>query len=215
MGNARQYSGRYGRLTVLGRAPSPSTGGKCHPAYWQCICDCGKTLVIRGACLANGQQSCGCKKHEQLGRRSLRHGMYGTPEYNSWSAIKERCCNPRNANFHNYGGRGIKMCQRWREGFRNFYSDMGNRPSLNHSIDRIDVNGDYEPGNCRWATPQQQGRNRRDSIILSARGRTMPLNDWAELLGIKRETILSRLRSGKSVEYALFAPVSQKFKKKN
>ena len=209
MGNARQYSGRYGRLVVLGRAPAPASvtlKATCWPAYWECACDCGKVIVIRGACLANGQRSCGCERRELTAQRNTKHGRYGTPEHNSWSGIRDRCCNPKNKDFHKYGGRGIKMCQRWRESFESFYQDMGDRPSPSHSIERKNVNGDYELSNCMWAMPKAQGRNKRNSMMLTARDRTMQVNDWAEAIGIKKETICSRLRLGWSVEDALFTP---------
>jgi hypothetical protein len=209
MGNAKQYSGRYGRLTVRGRAPRPShlsVPARCRPAFWECACDCGKTIVIPGARLANGQQSCGCEGRELSAQRTTKHGRYRTPEHNSWSAVRDRCCNPKNKSFPRYGGRGIKMCQRWRDSFEAFYADMGDRPSAAHSIERKDVNGDYEPFNCIWATPKVQGRNRRNSMTLTARGRTMQVNDWAETIGIKKETICSRLRLGWSAEDALFTP---------
>jgi hypothetical protein len=119
-----------------------------------------------------------------------------TPEYRAWSAMKLRCANPNNEQYHNYGGRGITVCDRWRQSFAAFLVDMGPRPSPRHSIDRIDNNGNYEPGNCRWATSREQNRNRRNNIVLTHDGRTMCLADWARELGVPRGTLLARYRDG-------------------
>lgn len=137
-------------------------------ALWLCRCDCGREKVILGESLRAGStRSCGCKKAEWIAAKKRRHGQSGgahgadsTREYQTWQAMKSRCLNRNNADYKNYGGRGIAVCERWLS-FENFFADMGKRPSRVHSLDRLDVNGNYEAANCRWATPQQQRDNQR------------------------------------------------------
>ena len=132
----------------------------------------------------------------------------GTPEHSVWRGIKKRCYSPRARGYANYGGRGIKVCDRWRESFAAFYADMGPRPSPDHQIDRYpDGNGDYEPGNCRWATRAEQNRNRKNNRLLLFRGHIMCLTDWAKRVGMSKGTLLERLQRGMSIEEALTTPV--------
>jgi hypothetical protein len=148
---------RFGRLTVL------SYQGRPKPSFhvWQCGCDCGNETVIEGSRLKSGKaKSCGCLRRELSAARRLRHGRTDTAEHNTWIGMKGRCYNPANPKFYRYGGRGITVCERWRDNFENFAADMGPRPSPLHSIDRIDNDRGYEPGNCRWATQLEQQRNR-------------------------------------------------------
>lgn len=125
------------------------------------------------------------------------------PERRSWTHIKQRCYNPRNRKYPHYGGRGIRMCDRWLNSFAAFAADMGPRPSPKHSIDRIDVNGNYEPGNCRWATVLEQARNNRRTVNVTAFGRTQCIAAWASELGLDRVTLARRIAAGLSVEAAL------------
>jgi hypothetical protein len=134
-------------------------------------------------------------------------GYQMSPTYRSWAQMKQRCLNPKHTAYKNYGGRGITVCAAWVNDYSTFFRDMGERPSLDHSIDRIDNNGNYEPGNCRWATRIQQGRNRRDNRLLLYKGETKTLSEWSELLGISGITIGHRLDThGWSVEKALSVP---------
>ena len=151
---------RFGRL-VVGEA-TLKYGRKA----WECTCDCGNRVTARANDLRRGMvKSCGCLKVDRITRLRRTHGETvggrHSPEYGIWGAMIQRCTNPNNKNFHHYGGRGIQVCQPWRDGFRAFLADMGRRPSSRHSIDRIDPDGNYEPGTCRWATQSVQVANRR------------------------------------------------------
>jgi hypothetical protein len=130
---------------------------------WACVCDCGTERVVSGNRLRRGGSvSCGCAARDALIKRNTKHGLSGTRAYQTWKHIKNRCFNPRADNYRHYGGRGISIHENWRENFPAFYADMGDPPS-GLSIDRINVDGNYEPGNCRWATPLTQTANRRRS----------------------------------------------------
>lgn len=149
---------KFGRLTVAAAAASSDTGR----AMWSCLCDCGRTVIVKGKELRNGNNvSCGCWKRERLGDYARTHGMRGTPEYRSWKHAKERCFNPANKKYDDYGGRGIIMCMEWAQSFEAFYAHIGPRPP-GTSLDRFPNNdGNYEPDNVRWATSSQQAYNRR------------------------------------------------------
>jgi hypothetical protein len=153
---------RFGRLFVLARAINR---GKV--AVWQCQCDCGQIKIIPGRNLRDGiSQSCGCLQRERSSANckatKTKHGYKGTPTYTSWIEMRRRCSRSHRAEFRNYGARGISVCQEWLNSFEAFLRDMGTRPE-GKSLDRINNDGNYEPGNCRWATLIEQRRNRRPS----------------------------------------------------
>ena len=166
---------------------------------WSAKCDCGNNTLVRVNHLSNGHTiSCGCIQ--------FAHRMCGTAEYRTWTAIHQRCENATLPKFKNYGGRGIKVCDRWRT-FTPFFQDMGLRPSAAHSIDRIDNNGNYCPENCRWATATQQQRNRRTNHLVEFKEDVKPLIQWCEELGLKYDPTLLRLRKGWSAERAFSEPL--------
>jgi hypothetical protein len=190
---------RFGKLVVI-RQGEPRRYAWGSASTWSVRCDCGAERVVLGSNLRKGfTQSCGCTRRT--------HGMWRAPEYKSWSAMQQRCSNPNTHGFENYGGRGIKVDPAWLgpDGFANFMAAMGPRPSIRHSLDRIDVNGDYAPSNCRWASSVEQAANRRDSQPLEFEGETLPASEWARRTGIPAKTIRSRLRRGWTTDMALTA----------
>ena len=159
--NFKDISGsQIGRLKVIEFSGRSASG----QSMWDCKCDCGNILTVAGGNLQSGHTtSCGCYREEIRPTLYASHRLTGTPEYNSWAGMKGRCLNPKNHKYPSYGGRGITVCERWMT-FENFLDDMGNRPSLNYSIERKNNDGNYEPDNCIWATPKQQANNRRKRI---------------------------------------------------
>lgn len=143
------------------------------------------------------------------------HGMSGNYTYKSWGMMKSRCTNPSYNHYHNYGGRGIKVCDRWLESFENFLEDMGERPK-NHSLDRIDVDGDYCKENCRWSTSKEQNNNRRNNHIIEFNGKSQNITAWAEELNIKVDILSRRILRGWSIEDTLsIPPINKKDKRIN
>ncbi len=189
---------RFNRLLVV--SYEGQIGGS---AGWRVRCDCGTEKVVKRKNLLSGkQQSCGCLLGEQ--HPMMTHGMYGTPEYRAWNAMKGRCHNPKNKRYPYYGGRGISVCAEWASSFESFFRDMGFRPSTKHSLDRIDTDGNYEPENCRWADKLTQGRNKRSVMSLTVDGVTKTISEWAAERGIKPSTLSDRVkRLGWDAERAL------------
>jgi hypothetical protein len=201
---------RFGRWTVLHRSDEYRDGGK---AAWLCRCDCGHERVVNGASLRRGlSKSCGCLNSEltrtRIIRQSTTHGMTNSPEWRSWMSMLTRCYNHSDRhNFLHYGGAGIFVCDLWRYSFEDFYRDMGIRPE-GTTLDRVDGQGHYCPNNCRWATATQQNRNRRNVRWLEHDGRTMTIQDWADVTGLTPAAIYQRLSHGWSVDEALTVPLT-------
>lgn len=193
---------KFGRL----RAREYLGNDKSGHARWRCTCACGNEVVVIATNLKTGNsKSCGCRKLEVTAMRAATHRMSHTKLYRVWRSMISRCTNPNVPAYDRYGGRGIAVCDRWHD-FANFYADMGDPPSPQHTLERIDNDGDYSPDNCRWATRTHQARNRASNHRITFRGKTRTLAGWAEETGINRSTILDRLHRGWSVERALTTP---------
>lgn len=201
---------RYGRLVAI-----CSTGRKRGSNYiWQFKCDCGNEVeLVSGDVRSGSSSSCGCFAREECGKRMrevavrvnpLRaiHSMTGSRTFVSWDSMKQRCLNPSHNSYDYYGGRGIKVCTAWLDSFEAFLADMCERPK-GMTLDRIDPDGNYEPGNCRWATAKDQGNNKRSSRFLTHAGKTQTVAQWADEIGISRQSLRYRLESGWSTEEAL------------
>jgi hypothetical protein len=203
---------KYGIMTVTGFSHIRAGQG----AFWHCKCECGKLKTISGKHLRKTKpNSCGCQTKRKIGvtgktwgdPRKRKNGLQ-TRTYRTWCAMRARCMNPNVKMFNRYGGRGIRVCERWND-FSNFFKDMGERP-LECGIDRIDNNGNYEPNNCRWATASQQARNNSRTRMLTFDGKTMCIKDWSIHIGISYLALTYRLRAGWSMNKALTQPVRHK-----
>lgn len=194
---AKDISGlKFARLTAI----KNTTQGK-HPR-WEFKCDCGNSkIILKEHVVAGRTKSCGCLLKEVMSGRNTTHGMTKTKCFTTWQRIKDRCDNVNNQDYHLYGGRGITYCNSWKE-FKNFFNDMGNPPN-SLSIDRIDVNGNYEPSNCRWATPTEQANNKRNNVFIEFNGERKTMAEWERILGLKTGTIHMRLKKGCDTEDAL------------
>ena len=187
---------RFGRLTVIKFA-----GTKKGHAMWDCLCDCGKLCTTYGRMLVGGHKmSCGCLQKEVHSRKWTTHGMSRTKAYKVWEGIRWRCLNEKSNVYSSYGGRGITICDEWRDDFVAFYnyvSKLDHFGESEYSIDRIDNDGNYEPGNVRWATKEEQTRNRRVTVIVEYAGDKIPLQEAAEREGIQYCVVEQRWRKGK------------------
>lgn len=201
---------KYGRLTVVEYIERIREGGTWQH-LWRCVCQCGQVRIVRASRLKNGgTTSCGCKRRESTVKRNTKHGesVRGrrTAEYIVWKSMNQRCYDPGNKKYSNYGGRGITVCDRWRSDYAAFLADMGRMPSRKHSIDRKNNDGNYEPDNCRWATKTEQGRNQRTNRLLTINGETRCVRDWEEVAGFPKGMIQTRLHLGWQVERLLQTP---------
>jgi hypothetical protein len=193
---------RFGRLIAVG----PAARDKWGQVHWLCKCDCGQEKVIRGKHLWSMKiRSCGCLNMDERKKRLTKHGHASngviSPINKIWQGMKKRCFNSRDVSYPRYGARGIKVCDRWLD-FRNFLADMGDRPP-GMTIERIDNAGNYEPGNCKWATAMEQSANTRKNRMITANGKTLHMSAWARELELNIGTIRWRLNNGWSAERAL------------
>ena len=204
---------RIGRLVVIGRAANKIEKDAIR-ACWICKCDCGNSIIVTGHSLAKGlsgtggTRSCGCLMKE----KPIKHGMYGTRLYRIWRTMIQRCSNPNVQHYRNYGGRGITVCDEWKD-FKSFYSDMGNpKPAM--TIERIDNSLGYFKANCRWATRKEQGNNRSTNLFVTYNGKKQTISQLADSVGMHRSVLHGRIKAGWPIQEALKTPVKTKQRKK-
>lgn len=208
---------RYNKLLVLEEVDKSKYNRR-----FKCLCDCGNITIVAMNNMRSGKiASCGCHKLEQLLLRNTTHNQRHTHLYEIWKGIKQRCYNPKHRAYHNWGGRGIKMCEDWKNNFQSFYDwSYANGYTLNNhykkendklTIDRIDVNGDYCPDNCRWVKRIEQARNTRTNRNLIYKGEELCLSEWCEYLNLNYPTIYSRLNKGWSIERAFETPTKRPY----
>lgn len=194
---------RFGRWVVLKRDSAKASNGG---AVFLCRCDCGTEKIVVGDKLRRGtSQSCGCLRNEMSAERESTHRLTKHRLYPVWQGMMARCTRPHNPAYPDYGGRGIRVCARWGD-VRAFIADNEAAATPGTTMDRIDNDGDYDPGNVRWATRQEQSRNRRSNVLLTHDGRTMTLTEWALEIGVKPRTLWKRINDGWGVERALSTP---------
>lgn len=193
---------KFGRLLVLEQIKNSKR------TSWKCQCSCGNIVPISTNSLrTKGTKSCGCLHNKLLSERNTTHGMAHSPEYRIWSHMIGRCHNSADQAFKNYGGRGITVCNKWRNDFMAFFNYAGKRPSPKLSIDRIDNNFGYKPGNVKWSNRTEQQNNTRVNHLITINGITKNITQWAKFVGIRSRTIHNRLRYGWSNEKAILEPV--------
>lgn len=203
---------KFGRLTVIERAENyvPPCGRA--QIQWRCKCECGNVCIVSGTHLKSERvYSCGCVRKsttsEAAQKRFLTHGKSKDVIYRTWINIKSRCYNTHSKRYKDHGGRGITVCDRWRNSYNAFYEDVSKLPHFRergYSLDRVDNDGNYELNNVRWATPIEQANNKRNNCLITYNGRTQTATEWARETGIKRTTILMRLNTyGWSIEKTL------------
>ena len=205
MPQTRDITGeKYHKLTAIKRVEN--INGR---VTWEFRCDCGNTIYLnKDRVLAGNDHSCGCQKRKQCGSLNYIHGKTDTPLYEIWKSMKQRCCNQNVSNYHNYGGRGIKVCDEWMRDFKAFYDwAITNGWKKGLSIDRINNDGDYSPSNCKWSTRTEQLNNTRQNKLLSYKGKIQTISQWAREIGMKEETLRTRLNLGWDVEKALTTPI--------
>jgi hypothetical protein len=196
----------YGDWVVTGRSDKTNPSGQ---VFWECRCVCGRERDVSGYSLRSGKsRGCGCTAAKQFGASLVKHGLSDTVEHRIWIAMRSRCSNPNTTKWNLYGERGITVDPRWDQ-FETFLADMGPRPSPRHSIERRDGSKGYSPGNCYWATPQQQNRNTSRNHFLTYQGETLTVAEWAERRGMTYGSLSNRVADGWSVEDALTIPVGR------
>lgn len=193
---------QFGRWSVFEKTGSTTNG----TALWRCVCQCGSVRDVKSSRLLAGRsKSCGCLSKEVAKNQKTTHGMSRTALYKLWSSMKARCGNPRAMNYSMYGGRGITVCNRWKK-FENFYADMHPRP-VGTTLERMDNNKGYSPENCRWATPFDQGQNKRNNRLYEIHGSIYTLSDVSRKFRIPINTFRSRLVRGWKAQDAATLPI--------
>lgn len=190
---------RFGRLTAVKYVGD---------GRWQCSCACGGTATVITTNLKKGNStSCGCKRRET----NVKHGMSNSRVYSVWKSMVQRCHNPNDRSFENYGGRGIQVCEEWRDNFSQFIADMGIRPD-GFDLDRIDNDKGYSPENCRWVSRLRNLNNKRTNRFLEFEGRKMTIAQWASVMGMNYRTLNNRINRGWPLERALTEGAKASFK---
>lgn len=201
--NKNMIGRKIGRLTVLNRVENNKHGAK----MFYCLCDCGNNSIANSSALTSGgKKSCGCLRKEQArinGKATAKHNKYGSKEYWSWCSIKKRCNNQSSPSYYRYGGRGISICNEWNDSFISFYEHVGDAPHKSSSIDRIDNDGNYEPGNVRWTTAKVQANNRSSNRHIVYEDKKHTITEWSDITGISKSTIFNRLNRGWSADQTL------------
>lgn len=188
----------FGYLTVIARTPSKFV----KQARWLCRCTCGVQKEFYTTHLrSKNTKSCGCRFRAMQREAKVTHGLSGSPTHTTWTLMKQRCLNPNAPDYDKYGGRGITVCERWLS-FANFFADVGERPQ-GKTLDRVNNDVGYEPGNCRWATLVEQQANRRNTKTLTYKGETLPVSEWARRANMPNNRLHMRLRNGWSPDRAL------------
>lgn len=190
MNNQENLIGKkFNRLTVTSLAYNEKS-----IRFFNCICECGADKIVREVYLKYGHiKSCGCAYRDR-GTHGWAKRSDKNSEYTTWHSMKQRCYNPKTKQFKDYGGRGITVCGRWLESFENFLVDMGKKPTIKHTIERKDTNKGYSPDNCRWATYKEQAINKRTNVLVTFKGETKTIAEWADGLGIARNTLYERYK---------------------
>lgn len=183
---------RFGKLVAIRTEKSSDIGKR----IWVCVCDCGNTTEVLSDSLRRGNtRSCGCTNRTNLVNRNTTHGLSKSRLYHIWRRMKQRCNDANTKDYANYGGRGITICNEWKDDFLSFHDwATKNGYDADKSIDRIDVNGNYEPGNCRWADMKEQASNKRNNRKISYKGETHTLAEWSRITGIDTSLIRYRLK---------------------
>ena len=201
---------KVGRLSIYERVVAPLASEVNLRAKWavfyRCICECGtEKIIAKDSLLSQRTQSCGCLQIEKTHDRHTHYNDLYPIEYHAWKSMRQRCTNPNEKEYPRYGGRGISMDPTW-EDFLVFYADVGPRPEKGYSLDRIDVDGNYNKENCRWATAKTQANNRRNNRRFTHDGRTLTVSEWARELGIEPTTLFRRLQRGTTFEKIMEKP---------
>lgn len=195
---------RFGRLTGV-----RYVGSFEKRSAWEFLCDCGSLVTLRNKDVLNGKKaSCGCLRRESVAKIRFKHGLSSSPEHRVWAGMLDRCGNENNKFYYRYGGRGIRVCERWHgvDGFVNFLADMGEKPGPEFSIERKNNDGDYEPGNCCWATRLEQNNNTSRNRVVEYRGKTQTVSQWARECGISESCLRNRLKAGWPLSRAISGP---------
>lgn len=210
-GKHLQPGERFGSLILDEKTHKTSRSGRVR-SHWLCLCDCGNQCEVDSGNLRNGNTTrCPLCATRERGRRfaaMATHGKSRSRIYNIWCKVKERVMNPDSPRYPDYGGRGIDMCPKWAESFEAFYADMGEPPTAVHQIERVENDKGYWPDNCVWANRREQAANKRNNVVISARGETKILAEWSRETGLKERTIANRLKHGWSPNDALFTPLN-------